>query len=54
MIIDQWKARERELATFVESRRAVGMLEPTRNKDEGTARRGEGVTPVTTACPDDR
>ena len=29
------KARERELATFDESRRAVGMLNPMRDTNEG-------------------
>ena len=33
--IDQRKARERELATFDEDRRAVGMLEPMCDKNEG-------------------
>ena len=45
------KARERELATVDENRRAVGMLNPMRDKIEGTYR-GEGTTPVTTACPE--
>ena len=52
--IDQRKARDRELATFDENRRAVGMLSPMRDKNEGTYRGGEGTTPVTTACPEDR
>ena len=30
--IDSLRARERELATFYESRRAVGMLNPVRDK----------------------
>ena len=30
--IDEWKARKRELATFDENRRAVGMLNPVRDK----------------------
>ena len=51
---DQRKARERELATFDENRPAVGMLNPVRDKNEGTYRWGEGTTPVTTACPQDR
>ena len=40
--IDQRKARERELliATFDESRRAVGTLNSTRGKHEGTYRGG--------------
>ena len=49
--IDQRKARERELATFDENRRAAGMLNPMRDKNEGTYRGGEGATPVTTVCP---
>ena len=37
------KARERESATFDENRRAVEMLDPMRDKNEGTYRgRGEG------------
>ena len=48
------KARERESATFDENRRAVGMLNPMHDKIEGTYRGGEGTTPVTTACPEDR
>ena len=51
--IDWRRARERELATFDENRGAVGMLNPMRDKNEGTYR-GEGTTPVTTACPEDR
>ena len=42
------------MATFDENRRAVGMLNPMRNKNEGTYRGGEGTTPVITACPEDR
>ena len=49
----QRKARECELATFNGNRRAVGMLNPIRDKDEITYR-GEGTTPVTTACSEDR
>ena len=53
--IDWRKARERELATFVENRRAVGItLNPLRDKNGGTYRGREGTTPVTTACPEDR
>ena len=33
--VDKRKARERELATFDENRRAVGMLNPMRYKKEG-------------------
>ena len=33
---DQRKAGERELATFDENRRAVGMLNPMRDKNDGT------------------
>ena len=43
--------RERELATFDENRRALGMLNPIAMKIEGTYRGGKGTTPVTTACP---
>ena len=50
--IDSRKERNRELATFDESRRAVGMLKPMRDKNEGTYRGGEGTTPETTACPE--
>ena len=52
--IDQRKPRERKLATFGENRRAVGMLNPMRDKNEGTYQGGEGTTPVTTARPEDR
>ena len=51
--IDERKARDRELATFDENRRAVGMLNPMRDKNEKHRGR-EGTTPVTTACPEDR
>ena len=51
---DQRTAREREFATFGENRRAVRMLTPMSDKNEGTYRGGEGTTPVTTACPEDR
>ena len=48
------KARKRELATFDENRRAVGMLDTMRDKNEGTYRAGEGTTPVTcTAGPEE-
>ena len=33
-------------------RRAVGLLNPMRDKNEGKNRGGEGTTPVTTACPE--
>ena len=36
------KAQERELATFDENRRAVGMLNPMHDKNEGTAPGGIG------------
>ena len=52
--VDCGKARERELATFDENRRAVGMLNPVRDENEGTYRGGEGMTPATTTCPEDR
>ena len=48
------KRQESELATFDGNRRAVGMLNPMRDKNEGTYRGGEGTKPVTTACPEDR
>ena len=43
----KWKARERELATFDENRQAVGMLNPMRDKNEGTyrGRRGRHLSP---------
>ena len=43
---DWRKARERELATFDDNRRAVGMLTPMRDKKEGTYRGREGMTPT--------
>ena len=51
---DERKAQERELATFDGNRRAVGMLNPMRDKNEGTYRGGEGTTPVTAVSPEDR
>ena len=48
------KARERELATFDGNRRAVGMLNPTREKNEERTGGVEGTTAVTTACPEGR
>ena len=56
IMITQRKAREREIliATFDRNRRAAEMLNPTRDKNEGTYRGGEGTTPVTTACPQGR
>ena len=49
------KARERELATSDDNRRAVGMQNPMRDKkNKGTYRGGEGTTPVISACPEDR
>ena len=47
------KAREPEFATFDENRRAVEKLNPMLDKNEGTYQ-GEGTTPVTTACQEDR
>ena len=38
--VDEWKARERELVTFGENRRAVGVLNAMRDKNEGTYRGG--------------
>ena len=52
--IDWRKARERESATFHENRRAVGMLNPTRDKNEGTYRAEEGTTPPRTNAPTGR
>ena len=40
--IDWRKARERELATFDDNRRAMGMLKRVRDKNEGTYRGGRG------------
>ena len=37
----------------MKNRRAVGLLDPLRNKIEGKNRGGEGTTPVTTACPEE-
>ena len=54
MKIDKRKAREREFATFDQNRRAVGMLNPMRDKTEGMYRGGEGTTHVTTVCLGDR
>ena len=51
---DQRKARERELASFDENRRAVGTLNPMRVKNEGTYRGGKGTAPLTTACQEGR
>ena len=50
--IDLRKTRERELATFYESRRATGLLNPMRNRIESTNQGREGTTPATTACPE--
>ena len=50
--IDFRKAREHELATLDQNRRAVGLLNPMRDKSEGKSRGVEGTTPVTTACPE--
>ena len=36
----------------MKNRRAVGLLNPMRDKIEGKNRGGEGSTPVTTACPE--
>ena len=51
---DERKARERELASFDENRRAVGTLNPMRVKNEGTYRGGKGTAPLTTACQEGR
>ena len=50
--IDLRKSLERELATLDENRRAVGLLDPMRDKTEGKNRGEAGTTPVTTACPE--
>ena len=42
------------IATFDGNRRAVEMLNPMREKNEGTYRGGEGAAPVSTARPEDR
>ena len=36
----------------IKNRRAVGLLNPMRDKIEGKNRGKEGTTPVTTACPE--
>ena len=36
----------------MKNRRAVGLLNPMRDKIEGKNRGEEGTTPVTTACPE--
>ena len=36
----------------MKNRRAVGSLNPVREKIEGKNRGGEGMKPVTTACPE--
>ena len=36
----------------MKNRRAVGLLNPMRDRIEGKNRGGEGTTPVTTACPE--
>ena len=41
---DQRKARERDLATFDENRRAAGKLNPMRDKNGGTYGGREGTT----------
>ena len=51
--IDLQKARELELATLMNNRRAMGLLNPMRDKKiEGKNRGEEGTTPVTTPCPE--
>ena len=44
------KAGERELANFDGNRRAVGMLNPMRDKHDGVHGGGNGMVYVTTAC----
>ena len=47
------KARERELATFDENRRSVGVLSPVHDQNQRhVPGGGGGTTPETTACPD--
>ena len=50
--IDLRKAQERELAALDENRRAVGLLNPMRDKNKGKNRGGEGTTLLTTAWPE--
>ena len=42
------KVRERQWAEFDTIRRAVGMLNPLHDEDEGMYRGGERMTPATT------
>ena len=42
--------RERVLASLDDNRRAVGIVNPMRDKSQGKLRGGEGETPVITAC----
>ena len=49
---DPRKARLYELAKIDENRRAVGMLNPLRDKQEGMHRGGEVMTHVITAYPE--
>ena len=51
--IDSVKARKRELPTLEESRRAVGMLNPMRDKKlRHVPGGGERTAPETTVCPE--
>ena len=52
--IDLRNARERELATLDEKSTSSGIAEPyiCAIKTEGKNRGGEGMAPVTTACPE--
>ena len=45
--------RDRESATFDGNRGAVRVLNPMRDKNEGTYRGEKGTTPVTTSCPEE-
>ena len=51
--MDWWKVRERDIATFDANQRVAGMLNPMRDKNEGTYRGRGGTTPVTTAFPEE-
>ena len=50
--IDLRKTRVRELLTLDENRRAAGLLNLMRVKNQGKNRAGDGATLVTTACPE--
>ena len=48
------KERERELSTFDENRRAVGVLNPMHDNNEDTHLGGEATKSMTTVYPQDR